>query len=70
VDPSDANWVNGPQVVGGGTFVLPMPGGASWNYTPGQMSDLSKLDYNYDDVSPPAGTLQVVTRLQRVGGGK
>ena len=42
VDPTDANWVNGPLVVGGGTFVLPMPGGVSWTYAPGQMSDLSQ----------------------------
>src|SRR5262249_21513212 len=54
VDPADANWVNGPLVVGGSTFALPMPGGVSWTYTPGQMSDLSQLNYTYDDVSPPS----------------
>ena len=67
VDPADANWVNGPLVVGGGTFVLPMPGGVSWTYTPGQMSDLPQLNYTYDDVSPPSAMPQVVARLQRLG---
>jgi tyrosinase len=46
---------------------MPMPGGVSWTYTPGDLSDLSKLNYNYDDVSPPAGTPQLATRLQRLG---
>jgi tyrosinase len=67
VDPSDANWVNGPQAVGKGAFVLPMPNGTSWTYTPGQMSDLSQLNYSYDDVSPPFATPQAVARLQRLG---
>jgi tyrosinase len=67
VDPSDPNWVNGPAAVGQRAFVLPMPDGSSWTYTPGQMSDLSQLGYNYDDVSPPSGTPQLVARLQRLG---
>jgi tyrosinase len=66
-DPSDANWVNGPTAIGERAFMLPMPGGVSWTYTPGQMSDLSKLDYVYDDVSPPSRTPQAVARLQRLG---
>jgi tyrosinase len=67
VDPSDANWLNGPSAVGQPAFMLPMPGGTSWTYTPGDMSDLSKLAYGYDDVSPPAGTPQLVARLNRLG---
>jgi tyrosinase len=67
VDPSDANWINGPAAIGERAFTLPMPGGVSWTYMPGEMSDLSKLNYNYDDVSPPSGTPQVVARLQRLG---
>jgi tyrosinase len=67
VDPSDPNWINGPPAVGDPAFTMPMPGGVSWTYTPGDLSDLSKLNYNYDDVSPPAGTPQLATRLQRLG---
>jgi tyrosinase len=67
VDPTAANWVNGPKAIGERAFVLPMPGGTSWTYTPGEMSELSKLDYAYDDVSPPSGTPQPVARLQGLG---
>lgn len=67
VDPSDPNWTNGPAAVGGRAFVMPMPNGVGWTYKPGEMSDLSKLDYAYDDVSPPAGTPLAVARLQRLG---
>jgi tyrosinase len=66
-NPSDPNWVDGPSAIGERAFTLPMPGGVSWTYTPGQMSDLSKLDYDYDDVSPLPGTPQLVARLQRLG---
>ena len=31
------------------------------------MSDLSQLNYTYDDVSPPAATPEVVARLERLG---
>jgi tyrosinase len=67
VDPTDPNWVNGPPAVGDRAFMLPMPGGVSWTYTPGQMSDLSTLNYIYDDVSPPTAATQAVARLQRFG---
>lgn len=67
VDPSDANWVNGPAAVGDRAFMLPMPGGVSWTYTPGEMSDLSRLNYVYDDVSPPSRVPQPVARLRRLG---
>ena len=67
VDPPDPNWVNGPTAVGERAFALPMPGGVSWTYTPADMSDLSKLNYVYDDVSPPPGMPQLVARLQGLG---
>lgn len=66
-NPPDANWVNGPTSVGQRAFVMPMPGGRSWTYTPGDVTDLSKLGYDYDDVSPPPGPAPAVARLQRLG---
>jgi tyrosinase len=69
VDPSKANWINGPASIGEHAFILPMPGGKSWTYTPGEMSDLSKLGYNYDDLSAPPGPSPLVARLQRLGVG-
>ncbi|HXW29212.1 MAG TPA: tyrosinase family protein [Xanthobacteraceae bacterium] len=67
VDPTDPNWVNGPAAVGDRAFMLPMPGGVSWTYTPGQMSSLAELGYTYDDLSAPPSAPQLVTRLQRLG---
>jgi tyrosinase len=66
-DPNDPNWVKGPANTGQHAFVLPMADGTSWTYTPGDMTDLSKLGYNYDDVSPPSATPLMVARLQRLG---
>lgn len=67
VDPSDTNWVSGPEAIGERPFVMPMSNGVRWSYTPGHMSDLSKLDYVYDDISAPAATPLQVARLQRLG---
>ena len=69
VDPSKANWINGPASTGGHAFILPMPGGQSWTYTPGEMSNLAALGYNYDDLSAPPGPSPLVARLERLGVG-
>ena len=66
LDPSQSNWISGPAAVGDRAFKLPMPGGVSWTYTPGDLNDLSKLNYNYDDVSPPSGTPQLTARMRRL----
>jgi hypothetical protein len=67
VDPTDPNWLNGPDAVGERAFRLPMPDGTSWAYTPRQMSDLAALGYDYDDVSAPTAMPQMVARLRRFG---
>lgn len=67
LDPSDDNWKNGPAVVGESPFTLPVPGGTAWNYTPADMSDLSRLGYDYDDVSPPPGTAPAAHGAQLIG---
>jgi tyrosinase len=46
---------------------MPNPDGTSWTYTPAQMSQLSALNYAYDDVSPPSGAAQSLARLRRLG---
>lgn len=68
VDPSKANWINGPAATGEHAFILPMPGGQSWTYTPGEMRDLSTLGYTYDDLSAPVPS-PLVARLERLGVG-
>jgi tyrosinase len=53
-NPTDPNWLNGPQAQGDRQFVMPMPNGSSWVYTPQQMSSLSQLNYTYDNLPTPA----------------
>ncbi|MGJ4944712.1 tyrosinase family protein [Bradyrhizobium sp. HKCCYLS1011] len=66
-DPTASKWVKGPASIGEHAFVLPMPGGKSWTYTPGEMKSLSELGYQYDDVSSPFAKPQMVKRLERLG---
>jgi tyrosinase len=54
VDPTDPDWINGPGNIGERVFSMPMPNGNPWDYIPGDMADLGKLDYTYDDLSPAA----------------
>jgi tyrosinase len=60
---------NGPASIGQRAFIMPIPGGKTFTYAPGEMSDLSKLDYSYDDVSPPStGPSLLEVRMQRGAG--
>jgi tyrosinase len=77
-NPPEANWIKGPASVGQRVFSMPLPPkGAPWDYTPGQMADLSKLDYTYDDVSSAAAPAAIAAlaaappeaRLERLRGG-
>jgi tyrosinase len=62
-NPTDPNWVNGPASTGERAFAMPMPpAGAPWYYTPGDVENLSTLDYVYDNLSPD-GAPVVVQRL-------
>ena len=67
VDPDDANWIKGPANVGERKFSMPMPDGTSWDYTPGDMSNLSQLGYTYDDLSAGVPAPQPAARLMRLG---
>ncbi|HLZ00847.1 MAG TPA: tyrosinase family protein [Bradyrhizobium sp.] len=66
-DPTEARWVKGPASTGDQAFAMPMPGGTSWTYTPGDTISLATLGYNYDDVSAPAVQPQIAARRQRLG---
>ncbi|KAF3995892.1 tyrosinase family protein [Glaciimonas immobilis] len=48
-NPTDLNWLNGPTP----QFVMPMPNNEPWVYTPGDVQNLSSLDYTYQDVTAP-----------------
>jgi tyrosinase len=71
-NPTDANWLHGPAACGDAVFVMPMPGPASWVYTPQQVSSLSQTNYEYEsyasvskNVKTPAALLS--ERLTRLG---
>jgi len=69
-NPVDPNWLNGPPATGGQEFVMPMPDGSSWVYTPRQMSSLSGLNYAYDSLPLPAAVpaaAMLAQRLTRLG---
>ena len=67
-NPTDPNWLNGPAATGNPPFVMPMPNGSSWVYTPQQLSSLSQLDYTYDSLPSPAPAANLLAqRLTRLG---
>src|SRR5271165_5681266 len=67
-NPAVPNWLNGPAASGDREFVMPMPDGSSWVYTPQQMSDLSQLNYTYDSLPMPAPAPAVLShRLTLLG---
>lgn len=47
---SDPNWLKGPTAAGERKFVMPMPNGSDWNYTPNDVKSLATLDYAYDNL--------------------
>jgi tyrosinase len=51
-DPGEPKWKDGPASIGQHSFVVPLPDGSPWEYTPGQMSDFASLGYTYSDFSP------------------
>lgn len=48
-NPTDPNWLNGPTAVGEREFIMPFPGTNGWVFTPGEMTSLTELDYQYDE---------------------
>ena len=67
VDPTDQNWIKGPAAVGDRIFSMPMPDGSSLDYIPGDMVDLSKLAYSYDDLTPAVAVPRPGHRLLGLG---
>ena len=69
VNPTDPKWTKGPASIGDRKFSMPMPAGVPWDYTPDDMSDLGKLGYTYDDLSPSVVAEALDARLLRLGAG-
>ncbi|MER9304251.1 tyrosinase family protein [Mesorhizobium sp. M0496] len=59
-DPAEARWKDGPASIGQHAFVVPLPDGSPWQFTPGQMSDFANLDYTYSDFSPADALIEAV----------
>jgi tyrosinase len=58
--------VKGPTAAGDRKFVMPMAG-KSWHYTPGDVANLSQLDYTYDNLPAPPTVNLLAKRLTRLG---
>ena len=61
-NPTDPNWLNGPAAIGEREFVMPMPDGSSWVYTPQQMSTLTALNYTYDSLPSLAPAVNLLAQ--------
>jgi tyrosinase len=55
-NPNDTNWLFGPTTNGQSDFQMPKDG-SWWRFTPGDVTDISKLSYTYKDMSAPAGMI-------------
>ncbi len=68
VNPTISKWLNGPTGHGDRAFVMPMPDGTAWTYTPQQMENLNTLNYVYSSLpnqAPPVNAL--AARLVQLG---
>ena len=63
IDPIEPRWIDGPASIGQRVFSLPMPSATNWDYTPGRMTTLLDLGYDYDDLAPLS---EVVTPHKRL----
>lgn len=66
-NPPVDKWVKGPTAAGDRKFVMPMPDGKPWHYTPGDVNSLSQLDYGYDNLPTPPTVNLLAQRLTRLG---
>ncbi|MCC5936057.1 MAG: tyrosinase family protein [Lunatimonas sp.] len=65
-NPTDTNWLGGPASTGDRPFVMPMPNGTTWNYSPADVNSLSSLDYEYDDLFSGISTVTVNALTKRM----
>jgi tyrosinase len=69
INPIDPHWLKGPTNADptARSFVMPKPDGSAWTYAPGDVGDLSKLDYTYDDLTSPAVVPALQARFAALG---
>ncbi len=66
-DPTDSKWVKGPASIGEREFIAPLPGGADYIYTPGQVADTTALGYTYSELTPPSPAPSLAARFATLG---
>lgn len=69
-NPTDPNWLAGPTAAGERKFVMPLPTGTDWFYTPNDVNSLGQLDYDYFDLSTgiaPRLVSKLAQRLSKFG---
>ena len=52
-NPTDQDWLLGPASTGEREFVMPLPGGSAWTFTPEQMNSLDLVGYSYEETEAP-----------------
>ncbi len=65
-NPKDDKWLKGPAYSGGRAFIMPLPNGGKWVYTPGDVNSLDLLDYSYEKLSSTTLVPQVQLFSQRL----
>jgi tyrosinase len=68
VDPTETGWLDFPLDPDEQGFVLPMPDGTSWRFTPREVADMAALGYEYDDLSAAVPVAAVQDRRVKLGG--
>jgi tyrosinase len=65
-NPQEQNWLDGPTAFGERKFIMPLPDGSSWTYSPKELSSLSQLNYDYEEISKiPEVVSMIDLRLEK-----
>ena len=63
-NPRQPSWLQGPTTNGQSDFEMPKDGGW-WVFSPGDVGDITKLNYTYQDMSAPAGFVTAAQQISR-----
>lgn len=69
-NPTDPNWLKGPAALGEREFVMPLPDGSPWTYTPADVNSMDQVNYTYESLSTgiaPRLVSKPVERLRKLG---
>lgn len=67
-NPSETKWLGGPKEIGEREFVMPLPDGKEWTYTPNDVTNLDALDYSYDNLKTEKVAVDITSeRLEKLG---